>query len=156
MLFALGIRHVGKKTAKILAKKYKIIDNIIRVSKEELTEVDDIGDIIADSLTEYFADSKNIQLIEKLKEHGVNFEYLSDETDNKLEGQTFVLTGALEKYTRDELTNILESKGAKVTSSVTKKTSGVIVGDKPGSKYDKAISLGIKIYNENDIDSIIN
>ena len=156
VLFALGIRHIGKKTAKILAKKYKNIDNIIRVGKEELTEVDDIGDIIAESLTDYFADSKNIQLIEKLKEHGVNFEYLDDSSDDKLEGQTFVLTGALEKYTRDELTNILESKGAKVTSSVTKKTSGVIVGDKPGSKYDKAISLGIKIYTEDDIDSIIN
>ena len=156
VLFALGIRHVGKKTAKILAKKYKIIDNIIKVGKDELTNVDDIGDIIADSVVEYFSDSKNIRLIDKLKEHGVNFEYLDDSSDDKLDGMTFVLTGALEKYTRDELTAILESKGAKVTSSVTKKTSGVIVGDKPGSKYDKAISLGIKIYNEDDIDSIIN
>lgn len=155
VLFALGIRHVGKKTAKILAKKYKNIDNIIRVDKEELTQVDDIGDIIAQSINEYFSDSKNIELIEKLKNHGVNFEYLSLETDNKLEGMTFVLTGALERYTRDELTKLLESKGAKVTSSVTKKTSGVIVGDKPGSKYDKALSLNIKIYNEKDIDDIL-
>ena len=155
VLFALGIRHVGKKTAKILAKKYKLLDNIIDASLEELTNIPDIGEIIAKSIKEYFSNPVNINLINKLKSEGVNFEYKGSETDDKLEGQTFVLTGALEKYTREELTSILESKGAKVTSSVTKKTSGVIVGDKPGSKYDKALSLGITIYKEEDIDSIL-
>ena len=156
VLFALGIRHVGKKTAKILARTYKDIDNIINVSLDDLTKVNDIGDIIAKSVRSYFDDSNNIKLIDELKELGLNFKYISTSENNSLEGMTFVLTGTLVKYKRDELTSILEDKGAKVTSSVTKKTTGVIVGDKPGSKYDKAIKLGIKIYKEEDISSILN
>ena len=156
VIFALGIRHVGKKTAKVLAKKYKNIDALINADLEELTEVNDVGEIIAKSIKEYFSDEKNILLINELKELGLNFKYLSNNENDKLEGMTYVLTGTLEKYKREELTDILESLGAKVTSSVTKKTTGVIVGDKPGSKYDKALKLGIKIYNEEDIDSLIN
>ena len=156
VLFALGIRHVGKKTAKLLAKKYKILDNIIGASLEELTAISDVGPIIAESIKAYFSDEKNMELIKSLKRAGVNFEYLSDNSSGELEGLTFVLTGTLEKYKREELTSILESKGAKVTSSVTKNTSGVIVGDKPGSKYDKALSLGIKIYREDDLDELLN
>lgn len=156
VLFALGIRHVGKKTAKILARKYKTIDNLINASEEELTNVNDIGEIIAKSVKAYFSDIKNINLINELKDLGLNFKYISTSVNDKLEGQTFVLTGTLEKYKREELTKILEDNGAKVTSSVTKKTSGVIVGDKPGSKYDKALKLGITIYNEEDIANIIN
>ncbi len=155
VLFALGIRHVGKKTAKIIAKKYKTIDNLINASEEELTSVNDIGEIIAKSIKEYLSDSNNLNLIEDLKKLGLNFEYKNEGEDDKLSGMTFVLTGTLEKYKRDELTKILENKGAKVTSSVTKKTSAVIVGDKPGSKYDKALKLGITIYNEKDVENII-
>lgn len=156
VLFALGIRHVGKKTAKILAKRYKTIDNLINASLEELTNVNDVGEIIAKSIKSYSDNLENQKLIDELKELGLNFEYLSANTDDKLEGMTFVLTGTLEKYKREELTKILENKGAKVTSSVTKKTTGVIVGDKPGSKYDKALKLGVKIYKEEDIENIIN
>lgn len=156
VLFALGIRHVGKKTAKILAKRYKTIDNLINASLEELTNVNDVGEIIAKSIKSYSDNLENQKLIDELKELGLNFEYLSANTDDKLEGMTFVLTGTLEKYKREELTKILENKGAKVTSSVTKKTTGVIVGDKPGSKYDKALKLGVKIYKEEDVESIIN
>lgn len=155
VLFALGIRHVGKKTAKIIAKRYKTIDNLINASEEELTSVNDIGEIIAKSIKEYLSDSNNLNLIEDLKKLGLNFEYKNEGEDDKLSGMTFVLTGTLEKYKRDELTKILENKGAKVTSSVTKKTSAVIVGDKPGSKYDKALKLGITIYNEKDVENII-
>ena len=90
-----------------------------------------------------------------LKKLGLNFEYKNDSSDDTLSGMTFVLTGTLEKYKREELTKILEDKGAKVTSSVTKKTTGVIVGDKPGSKYDKALKLGVKIYKEEDVENII-
>lgn len=156
ILFALGIRHVGKKTAKILAKRYKNIDNLFNASLEELTNVNDVGEIIAKSIKSYLDNIENQKLIDELKELGLNFEYLSAKTDDKLEGMTFVLTGTLEKYKREELTKILEDKGAKVTSSVTKKTTGVIVGDKPGSKYDKALKLGVKIYKEEDIENIIN
>lgn len=155
VLFALGIRHVGKKTAKILAKRYKNIDNMINVNIDELTNVNDIGEIIAKSVKTYFDDPLNLKLIEDLKKLGLNFEYKNDSSDDTLSGMTFVLTGTLEKYKREELTKILEDKGAKVTSSVTKKTTGVIVGDKPGSKYDKALKLGVKIYKEEDALNII-
>ena len=155
VLFALGIRHVGKKTAKILAKRYKNIDNIINVNIDELTNVNDIGEIIAKSVRTYFDDPLNLKLIEDLKKLGLNFEYKNDSSDDTLSGMTFVLTGTLEKYKREELTKILEDKGAKVTSSVTKKTTGVIVGDKPGSKYDKALKLDVKIYKEEDVLNII-
>lgn len=155
VLFALGIRHVGKKTAKILAQKYKTIDNLIEASESELTNVNDIGEIIAKSVRTYFDDPLNLKLIEDLKKLGLNFEYKNDSSEDTLSGMTFVLTGTLEKYKREELTKILEDKGAKVTSSVTKKTTGVIVGDKPGSKYDKALKLGVKIYKEEDALNII-
>lgn len=156
VLFALGIRHVGKKTAKVLAKRYKNIDNLIKASEEELTNINDIGAIIAKSVKEYLSNEENLSLINELKNIGLNFEYVDTGLDDKLEGMTFVLTGTLQKYKREELTKILEDKGAKVTSSVTKKTTGVIVGDKPGSKYDKALKLGINIYKEEDIENIIN
>lgn len=156
VIFALGIRHVGKKTATILAKKYKSIDALIDATEEELENIDDIGSIIAKSVKEYFSNEGNLLLIEKLKSQNVNFNFVSTSNSDILEGKIYVLTGTLEKYTRDELTNILENNGAKVTSSVTKKTTGVIVGDKPGSKYNKALELGIKIYTEKDIDSILN
>lgn len=155
VLFALGIRHVGKKTAKILAKRYKNIDNLINASLDELTNINDIGEIIAKSIRKYLDNKDNIKLINELKEVGLNFSYNEGETNDKLDGMTFVLTGTLEKYKREELTKLLEDKGAKVTSSVTKKTTGVIVGDKPGSKYDKALKLGITIYKEEDIENLI-
>ena len=155
VLFALGIRHVGKKTAKILAKRYKTIDNLINASEEELTNINDIGEIIAKSVKAYFSKEENIKLVDELKELGLNFTYESTSVNDTLDGMTFVLTGTLEHYKREELTKILEDKGAKVTSSVTKKTTGVIVGDKPGSKYDKALKLGIKIYEEKDIYELI-
>mgnify|MGYP004556558331 FL=1 len=155
VLFALGIRHVGKKTAKVLAKRYKNIDNLINASLDELTNINDIGEIIAKSIRKYLDNKDNIKLINELKEVGLNFSYNEGEINDKLDGMTFVLTGTLEKYKREELTKLLEDKGAKVTSSVTKKTTGVIVGDKPGSKYDKALKLGITIYKEEDIENLI-
>ena len=155
VLFALGIRHVGKKTAKILAKRYKTIENLINASEEELTNINDIGEIIAKSIKEYFSKEENLKLIDELKELGLNFTYKSTSVNDALDGMTFVLTGTLENYKREELTKILEDKGAKVTNSVTKKTTGVIVGDKPGSKYDKALKLGVKIYEEKDIEELI-
>ena len=129
---------------------------MINASEDELTNIKDVGGIIAKSIRKYFDNEENVNLINELKNYGVNFKYISTSINNKLEGNTYVLTGTLEKYTREELTKILEDLGAKVTNSVTSKTTGVIVGDKPGSKYDKALKLNVKIYKEEDIENLIN
>ena len=150
LLFALGIRHVGSKTAKILAKNYKTLDNLIEATPEELSKINDIGDIIAKSIVEYFKDEHNILLINRLKEMNVNMNYDNNnyhETE-EFSGKTFVLTGSLTNITREEATSIIENLGGKVSSSVSSKTSAVIVGEAPGSKYDKALSLGIPIWQE--------
>ena len=150
LLFAIGIRNVGAKTAKIIAKKYKTIDNIMNASVEELSSIKDVGDIIANSVYSYFKDEKNIQMIKDLKAEGVNLEYLGsgESTSDIFEGMTFVLTGGLENYTRDEAKEIIESLGGNVSGSVSKKTSVVVAGSDPGSKYAKAVELGIEIWNE--------
>ncbi len=152
LLFALGIRHVGKKTAKIIACHFKTIDNIISSSKEEIESINDIGSIIASSVYEYFKNEDNLNMINELKEIGMNMTYIGSSIEEKEDflNKTFVLTGTLTKMGRNEASELIEAKGGKVTSSVTKKTSVVIVGDSPGSKYDKAISLGITIWNEDE------
>ena len=149
-LFALGIRHVGKKTAGILAKKYRNIDNLINADYLELVDIPDIGTTIAKSVSEYFSKNENIELINKLKQLGVNMEYnkKEEEKDSAFSNKTFVLTGTLSKMTRDEAIEKIESLGGKTTSTVTRKTDFVIVGDNPGSKYEKALKLGIKILTE--------
>ena len=150
LLFALGIRHVGAKTAKILAKNYKNIDNLMNATYEELSEIYDIGDIIAKSIVSYFENSENIEIINKLKEHNINMNYVNNnykEIEDFLD-KTFVLTGTLTSITREEASSIIENFGGKVSGSVSKKTSAVIVGENPGSKYNKALSLGIPIWEE--------
>lgn len=152
LLFGLGIRQVGSKTAKILAKHYLNIDNLINTTKEELSNIRDIGDIIADSIINYFNDEKNINEINKLKEYGVNMTYLGQNESNNnpnIYGKTFVITGTL-SVPRDEIKEKIEINGGNVTSSVSKKTDVVIVGSDPGSKYTKAQELGITIWNEED------
>ena len=150
LLFGLGIRHVGAKTAKILAKNYKTMDNLMNASVEELSKINDIGDIIAKSIVEYFSDENNIKLINRLKEANVNMNYENSDyhETEEFSGKTFVLTGTLTSITREEATTIIENLGGKVSGSVSTKTTAVIVGDAPGSKYNKAISLGIPIWNE--------
>lgn len=150
LLFALGIRQVGSKTAKILAKHYQTMDNLINTTKEELSNIHDIGNIIADSIVNYFSDEKNIIEINKLKEYGVNMTYLGkiEVTGNEnISGKTFVITGTL-SVPRDEIKEIIEINGGNVSSSVSKKTDVVIVGDDAGSKYKKAVELGITIWDE--------
>lgn len=153
LLFALGIRYVGNKTAKILAKKFVNIDNIMNSSYEELVAVRDIGTVIAKSVVEYFSNEDNIKLISSLKEIGVNMEYNGpvEVLDDEFAGKTFVLTGTLENYKRNDLKVIIESKGGNVSGSVSKNTDVVIAGSDPGSKYDNAVKLGITIWNENDL-----
>ena len=149
LLFGLGIRHVGSKTADILSKHYKDIDTLLKTTQEELISIKDIGDIIAKSVYEYINNIDNINLINKLKNMGVNTKYLKSSKDNiEFIDKTFVLTGTLENITRDEAKNIIEQNGGNVSGSVSSKTNVVIVGANPGSKYDKAKSLGITIWNE--------
>ena len=151
LLFGLGIRNVGAKTAKVLARQFKNIDNLINSKEEELTNISDIGEIIAKSIIEYFKNEENINIINKLKELNVNTEYANNssyEENDEFKGKTFVLTGTLMSITRDEATAIIENLGGKVSSSVSSKTSCVIVGENPGSKYDKARSLNIPIWQE--------
>jgi len=158
LIFGLGIRHVGKKTAKILAMYFGDIDKLMKSDYDTLSNIPDIGDIIAKSITDYFSKDDNINLINKLKELNVNMEYLGEKVDSSNElvyGKTFVITGTLSE-SRDKYKEKLESLGANVTGSVTSKTDYVLVGENPGSKYDKAISLGIKILNEDDYEKLIN
>ena len=150
LLFALGIRYVGSKTAKILASNFINIDNLINVQYEDLISIKDIGEVIAESVCEYFKNEDSINLISKLKDLGLNMNYLGKKVEDNLlfSGKTFVLTGSLESITRNEAKEKIESLGGKTTDSVTSKTDVVIVGDNPGSKYDKALKLGIEIWNE--------
>ena len=159
LLFGLGIKQVGSKTAKVLSQKYLTLDNLIQATYEELTNIQDIGPTIATNIVEYFKDEKNLTIIEKLKSYGLNTNYINDSKvilDDNFTGKTFVLTGTLNSITRDKASIEIENRGGKVTNSVTKKTSAVIVGDNPGSKYDKAITLGIEIWNEEKFLELIN
>ena len=150
LIFALGIPHVGAKTGKILAQNFNTLDNLINASLEELTNIPDIGGIIAKSIKEYFDNTDNMKIIDELKELGINMNYLGKkiEKNDNFFSKTFVLTGSLELFTRDEAKDIIESLGGKTVDSVSKKTSVVIVGANPGSKYTKAKELGIEIWSE--------
>ena len=157
LLFALGIPGIGAKTAKVLAKKYNTIDNLIAVGTEELTEIKDIGEVLANNIVEYFADEKNITLVDNLKNIGVNMEYNGEKTINNdlISNKKFVITGTISFMTRDEIKSLLEKYDGTTVDSVSKKTDVVIVGDSPGSKYDKALKLGIEIWDEDKLKDII-
>lgn len=150
LLFGLGISHVGKEKAKILAEKFEIIDNLMKATKDELTALDDIGEVIAGCVVEYFNNLDNIKLIDELKELGLNMKYLGKkkELDENFSGKRFVLTGTLKELTRDVAKDNIVTRGGKCIESVSSKTDVVIVGDNPGSKYDKAKTLGITIWSE--------
>ncbi len=150
LLFALGIRYVGSKTAKILAQQFKNIDHLMQQDFESLRSIKDIGDVIAKSIVTYFKQDKNLEIIQGLKNHGINMKYLGTEINEETEftGKTFVLTGSLEHTTREEAKTLIESLGGNVTGSVSKKTDVVVVGANPGSKYTKAQSLNIPIWQE--------
>lgn len=157
LVFGLGIRYVGKKTAKILSKYYMTMDNLIKSNFDELKEIPDIGEKIAESIVSYFKDDKNINLINRLKELNLNMRYLGPEvntSNENINGKIFVITGTLSSP-REEIKEKLENLGANVTTSVTKKTDYVIKGENAGSKYDKALSLGIKIITEEELNELI-
>ena len=150
LIFGLGIPNVGAKTAKILAKNYKTLDNLMKATEEDLTSIKDIGAIIAKCVTKFFNQEDQLEEINKLKEIGLNTKYLGQDIkeNENFSNKTFVLTGTLEIYTRDEAKQIIEENGGTTSSSVSSKTSAVIVGKNPGSKYEKAKKLGIDIWTE--------
>ena len=148
LIFALGIRQVGAKTGKLLATRFLTMDNLMAASVEDLTQVQDVGAVTAQAIVDWFATEQAQGMIEKLKAAGVNMSCQIQVTDNRFAGKTFVLTGALTKFTRDEATEQIERFGGKASGSVSKKTSYVVVGENAGSKERKARELGIPILSE--------
>lgn len=157
LLFGLGIPGIGSKTAKLLSKKYDTLDKLMNTSKEELTDIKDIGEILAENIYNYFHDEINISMIEELMSIGVNTEYKGEKTINNpiISNRKFVITGTISFMARDEIKALLERYDGITVDSVSKKTDVVIVGDSPGSKYDKALSLGIEIWNEDKLKEVI-
>ncbi|MCI8470975.1 MAG: NAD-dependent DNA ligase LigA [Clostridia bacterium] len=157
LITALGIRHVGTKASKLLARKYKNMDNIMKAELEDLSMINDIGPIVANSIREFFSQEQTQDLIQKLKEAEVNMITKEEENvDQRFEGKTFVLTGTLEAYTRGEATNIIEKFGGKTASTVSKKTDYVLAGEEAGSKLTKAQSLGVTVISEAEFQEMIN
>lgn len=156
LITGLGIRHIGAKSAKNLARKFRTMDNLMNASIEELSVQNDVGEITAKSIYDFFREEQSIDLINKLKLAGVNMESLEEEnTDNRFEGKTFVLTGALSKYSRDEASDIIEKLGGKTSGSVSKKTSYVLAGEDAGSKLTKAQNLGVTVITEEEFEEMI-
>ena len=155
LITALGIRHVGVKAAKVLAKTYENMDNLANASIEDLSQVDEVGQIVANSINEFFSQEQTKDLLKRLKNAGVNMERQKEENeDDRFAGKTFVLTGSLEKYSREEASNIIEKFGGKTSSSVSKKTTYLLAGEDAGSKLTKAQSLGVQIISENEFEEM--
>ncbi len=156
LICALGIRHIGTKSAKTLAKKYVTIQNLEEAPLTDLAETEDVGEITAQSVYDFFRQEQTKDLLTKLSIAGVNMADKKIELkDNRFEGKTFVLTGSLEKYTREDASKIIESFGGKTSSSVSKKTSYVLAGEEAGSKLAKAQELGVEIITEEDFEGMI-
>lgn len=155
LIFALGIRHIGAKAAKLLSDEFKNIDNLMNASLEAISDIDGFGDIMAKSAFDFFQSESARELIADLKSFGVNTESKTVINDNRFEGMTFVLTGTLPTYKRSEASKIIESFGGKTSSSVSKKTSYVLSGESSGSKLDKANQLGVPVIDENEFNEMI-
>ena len=155
LIFALGIRHIGSKAAKLLADHFKNIDNIMFATVDAILEIDGFGQIMAESVYDFFRNESAKELVAELKAAGVNTESKTVIKDNRFEGMTFVLTGSLPTYKRSEASKIIESFGGKTSSSVSKKTNYVLSGESSGSKLDKANSLGIPVIDEIEFNKMI-
>ena len=155
LLFALGIRHVGQKAAKLLSERFRNIDDLFVATEDEISLIDGLGPVIAKSVVEYFSLPETKQLIEKLRQNGVNLDSKVEEAGTKFLGQTFVLTGTLSSYTRDSASKMIEKLGGKVTSSVSKKTTYVLAGEDAGSKLQKALTLGVAVINEQQFEDMV-
>lgn len=155
LIYALGIRQVGTKTGKVLAAHFGTMDNLMQASVEELTEIQDIGNVTAEFIANWFRQEQSLHLIERLRQAGVNFNSNRTVEDARFAGKTFVLTGALTQFTRDEATEKIELLGGKVSGSVSQKTSYVVVGENAGSKEKKARELGVTILSEEEFLTMI-
>lgn len=148
LVFALGIRHIGEKAAKLLSEKFKTMSALMNASAEEILEIDGFGEIMAQSVADYFSMPQSVELIDSLMAAGINMKSLKEVKDNRFEGKTFVLTGTLPTYSRAQAAAIIESMGGKTSSSVSKKTDYVLAGEEAGSKLKKANDLGITVISE--------
>ena len=155
LIYALGIRQVGAKTGKVLAAYFGSLDALAQADVEELTQVSDIGEVTAQCIAQWFAQEQSQHMLQRLREAGVNFESKRIISDAKFAGMTFVLTGALQRFTREEASEKIELLGGKVSGSVSKKTTYVVVGENAGSKERKAIELGIPILSEEDFQQML-
>ncbi len=156
LIHGLGIRYVGEKTAKVLEQHFASLDDLMKASRLELERIPDVGPKVADSIVNFFREERNLKIIEKLRRAGVNFKRKEVKVGERpLEGKTFVFTGALKNFTREEAKRIVEELGGKVLSSVSRKTDYVVVGENPGSKYQRALQLGVKTINEEEFLKLI-
>lgn len=155
LIFALGIHHIGLKAAKLLANHFGTMDNLLNATKEDVTSIDGIGDVMADTLIKTLSLPETRTLIDDFKAMGLNMKNLTESVDKRFEGMTFVLTGTLSKYGRREAQEIIEKFGGKASGSVSKKTSVVLAGEDAGSKLRKATELGVKIINEEEFEEMI-
>jgi DNA ligase (NAD+) len=158
LLFGLGIKEVGEKTSKVLARHFESLSVLIKAQNEELMNIPEIGPVVAGSILSYFSSPSNLEMINQLEHLGLNMIYIGKKntpTDSQFFGKIVVLTGTLEKFSRSEATSILENLGAKVTGSVSKATHYVIYGSQAGSKLEKASELGVSTMSEQDFYDLI-
>ena len=155
-IYALGIPNVGTKTARDLAETFESIDSLKAATPLELTSIGDIGDIVADSILDFFASDEGSGLVKRLIDKGVNPVWENSRVGSALSGMTVVVTGTLNNYSRQQAEELIRQNGGKAASSVSAKTSMVLAGENAGSKLDKAQKLGIKIINEAEFEKIIN
>ena len=155
LLFGLGIKGIGRRSAELLCKRFGSIEAIMNASAEEITEIDSFGDVLAESVYNAFKDEEMIRLIERLKEYGLNMSYSDTVKGDKFKGLTFVLTGTLPTLKREQAKEMIESLGGKCSGSVSKKTHYVVAGEAAGSKLTKAEELGIKVISEEELLTMI-
>ncbi len=148
LVYALGIRQVGEHMARLLAQSFGDLEGLMRASRQELEAIKEIGPETAESIVSFFEEAHNRTVIDKLKRAGVRYEPVRRKAAGALTGKTFVITGALKQYTRDEARSLVEARGGKVASAVSRKVTYVVVGEDPGSKYDQAAKLGVQMLTE--------